>query len=304
MRVNFFKEIEHKSTTCNDIFVLTGDLGFKLFDDIAENCCGRYYDVGVAEPNMIGLAAGLALEGKKVYCYSIIPFIVMRAFEQIRIDVDYHNVDVKLIGVGGGFSYGFEGITHFGLEDYALMTPLINMTVIAPADQMEAKALAAQTLEHKGPMYIRLGQNNAPAVHSTPPDFEIGKAMFLEKGDKIALVANGSMVVTALQVQEKLKKQGINPTVVNMHSLKPFDRQAILEIAHTHEHIFTMEEHYLTGGLGSLTASVLAQSNLSCKFTPIGIDSYSFCVGDADYLRDQFGLSTEKVLQKILSARQ
>ena len=142
MRATFFNSLHELYKKQDDIFVLTADLGFKLFDKMKGACPNRFYDIGVAEANTVSIAAGLALCGKNVYCYSIAPFLVMRAYEQIRIDVDYHSLNVKLVAVGGGFTYGLEGITHFGLEDLALMKSLQNTAVVVPADPVEASILA------------------------------------------------------------------------------------------------------------------------------------------------------------------
>src|SRR5574340_1333816 len=231
MRSAFFKTLEEHAGRNEDTFILTADLGFKLFDDIKKRCPGRFYDVGIAEANMIGIAAGLSLCGKDVYCYSIIPFLVMRAYEQIRIDAAYHNSNIKLIGVGGGFTYGLEGFTHFGLEDLSLMRSLPNMTIVVPADPFEARRLAEICPGHKGPMYIRLGRSGDPAVHTATPDFKIGKAMIMNEGKGVAIFAVGNMVHTGKEAVELLKRKGIDATLINMHTLKPLDTRIIKEAA-------------------------------------------------------------------------
>jgi transketolase len=160
MRDGFIEKLEKIAVLHDDLFLLTADLGFRLFDGFQANHPGRFIDVGIAESNMAGIAAGLALSGRKVYCYSIIPFLVMRGYEQIRVDIAFHNLNVRLVGVGGGFTYGLEGFTHFALEDLALMRALPNMTVVIPSDRAQAEALAEASYEHEGPMYIRLGRTD------------------------------------------------------------------------------------------------------------------------------------------------
>lgn len=301
MRSSFFRSLEELARTNRDVYFLTADLGFRLFDNIQLSCPGRFYDVGVAEANMTGISAGLSLNNKNVYCYSIIPFLVMRAYEQIRIDVAYHNLNVKFIGVGGGFTYGFEGLTHFGLEDLALMRSLPNMSVVVPADPVEARCLAYASLEHAGPLYIRLGRTGEPSVYDSPPDFRIGKAVVLREGKGTAIFASGSMVLTGIKVLKGLAEKGICPTLVNMHTLKPLDIDVIKQAAATHDRIFTLEEHNIDGGLGSAVAEVLSENGYAGIFRRIGIDyKTGDRAGNNDYLKEKYGLTPEAVLSKIM----
>ncbi len=302
MRSRFFQTLETLYKEHEDIYVLTADLGYKLFDGLNEKCSDRFYDIGIAEANMIGIAAGLSLAGKNVYCYSIIPFLVMRAYEQIRVDVAYHNLNVKLIGVGGGFTYGLEGFTHFGLEDFALMRSLPNVSIVVPADPFEAECLAAISYDHQGPLYIRLGRAGEPAIHTAAPEFRIGKPICLSEGKRVAVFAIGSMVFVSKQAAGLLKKKGVEITLVNMHTLKPLDTETITQIASTHEAIFTVEEHYREGGLGSAVAETLVENRYAGLFRRIGIDSLRGHVGNAEHLKEQYGLTTEKVYQNIMAA--
>lgn len=301
MRDAFFAEVRELAGRRDEVVVLTADLGFKLFDGIKQTCPERFYDVGVAESNMVGLAAGLSMTGKNVYAYSIIPFLVMRAYEQVRIDVDYQQLNVKLVGVGGGFTYGLEGITHFGLEDMALMRSLPNMTIVAPADRHEARAVARLSADHPGPMYIRLGRSGDADVHEREPDFVLGRAITMRQGSGTAIVATGSMVGTALEAAGILARDGIEPTVINMHTIKPLDTDAVLAAARTHEKIFTLEEHSVIGGLGSAVAETLAPLRHGATVRALGISGpMGERVGSAQYLRDAFGLSAHKVAQSII----
>jgi len=303
MRLSFFKEIEGAYKRDENIFVLTADLGYKLFDSLKKISPERFYDVGVAEQNMISLAAGLALSGKKVYCYTIIPFLIMRAYEQIRIDVDYHDLDVKLIGAGAGFSYGFEGITHWALEDLGIVRLLQNMAVVVPADGMEAASIAKVSHEHKGPMYIRLGQTGAPKVYDAPPTVQIGKAVTISEGKRVAIFCIGSMVYVAKKAAVLLSKRGVTPTIVNMHTIKPLDTAEIEGIAATHENIFTLEEHNVDGGLGSAISEKLLEKGYKGFFKRIGIPSrIGRAIGNADYLRQAYGLTPEAICRNILES--
>ena len=302
MRVNFFKALESKAELNDDIYLLTGDLGFKLFDDFREKYADRFFDIGVAESNMIGIAAGLSLSGKNVYCYSIIPFLIMRAYEHVRNDIAYNNLNVKLVGAGGGFTYGLEGFTHYGLEDLAIMRMLPNMTVVVPADPKEAISLAEASVKYKGPIYIRLGKTGEPFVHEKPFEFRIGRHIMLNEGKDIAIFAIGNMVFSAKQVVEKLKRNGINGTLINMHTLKPLDEEVIQQVGSSHNAIFTVEEHYIHGGLGSAVAEVLIESGFKGKFLRLGIpEKPDKHIGNAEYLRSQYGLTTESIYKRISS---
>lgn len=252
MREAFVKTLQRLSQSDNDIFLLTGDLGFKLFDSFREKYPERFLNMGIAEPNMIGVSAGLALSGKKVYCYSMIPFLVMRCFEHIRIDICYHNLNVRLIGVGGGFVYGLEGVTHHAIEDVAIMRTLPNMTVVAPGDPFEVSACIDASVAYKGPMFIRLGRRGEPQVHSTVPDFKIGKGIILfNKGNDICLLATGTMLYKAKIASELLLKKDFGVTLISLHTIKPLDETLIKDCAKKYRSIFSIEEHSIVGGLGS-----------------------------------------------------
>ena len=175
MRQIFFQKLEEYAKKDKNMFLLVGDLGIKFFENFRKIDPGRAINVGVAEANMIGVAAGLSMSGKNVYCYSIIPFLTMRAFEQIRVDICYNNLSVKLLGAGGGLAYGAEGITHHAIEDIAIMRSLPNMTVVCPGDAKEAEMLAKESVNYPGPLYVRFGRDFDPHVHKGEINFKIGK---------------------------------------------------------------------------------------------------------------------------------
>ena len=301
MRKSFFNELLKIALKDTNLYVLTGDLGFRLLDEFRLNCPGRFFNVGVAESNMIGIAAGLSLSGKNVYCYSIIPFLLMRAYEQIRLDIAYHNLNVKLIGAGGGFSYGLEGFTHFGIEDLSLMRSLPNMNVVVPCDNEEAKILADLSYEYPYPLYIRIGRTGEPTIHSSKPNFEIGKGIILSEGKDILICAIGSMVYESIKAVDILKKHNISATLTNIHTLKPIDTELINDFSRSHKAIFTIEEHSIIGGLGSAVAEVLAESSYKGFFHRIGIpEKLGNYVGNADYLKEKYGLTAGRIAEKIL----
>lgn len=301
MRQTFFDALEELAQADDRIYLLTGDLGFKLFDRFRAAHPERFINAGIAEQNMVGLAAGLAMSGMNVYCYSIAPFLTMRAYEQIRLDIAYHGLNVKLVGVGGGFTYGFEGMSHFGIEDLSLMRSLPNMSVVVPAGPAEARLAALAANEYPGPLYVRLGKNGEPDVHGSAPHFRIGMGTVLAEGKDAAVIAIGSMVHEARNAVAALAKRGVRATLVNMHTLKPLDARLVLECASGHGALFTVEEHALAGGLGSAVAEVLAEASYGGIFGRIGIpDRLAAGVGDASYQRKKYGLTAEGIAAYIL----
>jgi len=301
MRDAFVKTLERLSQSDNDIFLLTGDLGFKLFDSFREKYPERFLNMGIAEPNMIGVSAGLALSGKKVYCYSMVPFLVMRCFEHVRIDICYHNLNVRLVGVGGGLVYGLEGVTHHAVEDMAIMRTLPNMTVVAPGDPFEVSACIDASVAYKGPMFIRLGRRGEPQVHSTAPDFKIGKGIILfNKGNDICLLATGTMLYKAKIASELLLKKDFGVTLISLHTIKPLDETLIKDCAKKYRSIFSIEEHSIVGGLGSAVAEVLSEICYNGIFKKIGLpDEFNHYVGRAEYLHEKYGLVPESIADNI-----
>lgn len=300
MRTCFIKTLQKLAAKDPDIFLLTADLGFKLFDDFRAQYPDRFINMGVAEANMIGVAAGLALSGKNVYCYSMVPFLTMRTLDQIRVDICYHNVNVKLIGVGGGLTYGFEGMTHHALEDLAVMRALPNMTIVAPGDPLEAEATVRESAVFPGPMYIRLGGNNDPYVHQGGLDFKIGRGVLIHKGAELAVLAAGTMLGPARAAVERLEDAGLSVTLISMPTIKPLDEGLVLKCAQGHQAIFTVEEHSRIGGLGSAVAEVLAEAGWAGLFRRIGMpDRYGENIGRAEYLREKSGLSVDKIFNFI-----
>lgn len=300
MRHPFFKRLEDVAAGNKDIYLLTGDLGFKLFDSFKEQYPDRFIDVGVAESNMVGISAGLSLSGKNVYCYSIIPFLVMRAYEQIRVDIAYNNLNVKFVGVGAGFSYGMEGFTHFGIEDLSLMRSMPNMNVVAPACIEDAVQLAEISSDFPNPLYIRL-ENALGQIYSRKQRLKIGKGLIINKGKDIAIFAIGSMVYRAKQAAELLESEGFSITLINMHTLKPLDKALIKLCAKSHKAIFTVEEHSIIGGLGSAISEVLSDNSYRGLFGRIGIpEKLKKIIGHAMFLRKRYGLTEGGIFKTIL----
>lgn len=297
MRHAFINTLMELAERDGSICLLTGDAGFTILERFRDRFPDRYYNVGIAEAAMIGLAAGLAMSGKTVFVYSIVPFITMRCFEQVRIDLCYQNLPVKLIGVGQGVTYGTAGATHHAIEDIAIMRALPNMTVICPGGPIETKKAVAASMELAGPCYIRLGKSGEPTVHKSEDiPFAIGRGIRIREGKMVALVATSNMVPTAAVVAELLEQEGWEPEVISMHTVKPIDRRLLADIASRCSLIATLEEHTLIGGLGSAIAEVILADRLPVRLLTFGIpDTYALVAGSQEYLRGLFGLLPEQI---------
>ena len=259
MRIAFINTLSEIARQDKRVILLTGDLGFSVFEKYIEELPRQFLNMGVAEQNMTGVAAGLAMEGKIPIIYSIVPFATMRNFEQIRNDICYQNLNVKIVGVGAGFSYGPYGHTHHGLEDIGILRTLPNLVILAPGDPLEVKLATQAMLKHKGPVYLRLGKAGEPNVHEKLLQFKIGKGIIIIKGNDITLVATSTMLYRGCEVVKELEKKGIKTRLVSMHTIKPVDTELIHDSAQKTKAIFTLEEHSLIGGLGSAVAEVLAE---------------------------------------------
>jgi transketolase len=300
MRSTFVDCLIRQARNDERIFLITPDVGFSVLERFAEEFPERYLNVGIAEQNAIGVAAGLALSGRRPYVYSMVPFVTMRCFEQVRVDVAYMKTNVVLVGIGGGLTYGPAGATHHAIEDIAIMRALPNMTVCAPGDPIEARALLEQSFDHEGPIYIRLGRNGEPTIHGDNARIELGRAVRITDGSDLALISTGNTLELAGRVVHALQEMGCRATLLSMSTIKPFDREAVMALLDKGMPIVTIEEHSIIGGLGSAVAEIIAENGRGVRFRRIGLpDEYSHTVGSQEYLRNHFGLNLEKILATI-----
>ncbi|MBI3335004.1 MAG: transketolase [Candidatus Portnoybacteria bacterium] len=299
MRNAFIQTITELARKDKRIFLITGDLGYNVLEDFIQKLPNQFLNAGVSEQNMTGVATGLALSGKIVFTYSIANFPTIRALEQVRNDICYHSANVKIIAVGTGFTYGPLASTHHGTEDLAIMRSLPNMTAVAPADAMEAKALAKAVVKRDGPCYIRISKSGT--VYQKEPELKIGKAITVKEGNGITLIAIGSMVSDALQAARELEEKHIHARVLSMHTLKPLDTAAVKKAAKETRGIITVEEHTIIGGLGGAVAEVLTEEGLCVPFYRIGVpDTFSEYIGDQDYLKEKYGLTAKNIIKQAL----
>ncbi len=284
-----------------NIELVTGDLGFEVLKPFWTLLPNQFINAGIAEQNMTTLAAGMALEGKTVFTYSIGNFPTLRCVEQIRNDCAYHDANVKIICVGGGFAYGSLGMSHQATEDLAILRALPNVAVFAPGDAHEAECVTRAIAKYPGTCYLRLGRGGVKNIHTLPIDFEIGKAVRVQRGMNVAIFSTGAIFDEVIKVRDNLETSGIRPTVYTFPTIKPLDTETILKCANEHDLVVVCEEHNIIGGLGSAVAECMAENNVEARLIRVGInDKYCIEVGNQDYLRNQYGLSAEKITERIL----
>ena len=289
MRKTFINTLIDLARKDKDIVLITPDMGFSVLEPFFDEFPERAINCGIAEQNAVSIASGLALMGKKPYVYTIIPFLTGRAYEQVRLEVAYMNTNVKLIGIGAGFTYGAAGATHHAIEDISLMRTLPNMSVCCPGDNNEAEQIIRETVKNNKPMYIRIGRHNRGIFDNNT--IEIGKASIIEKGEDIAIISTSNMLPDAYDYCQKLKSEGRKPYLISMHTIKPLDKECLLSLINKGVEIQTMEEHSVIGGLGSAVAEVIAESGKGIKFKRIGVpDEFSHFIGSQKYIKKQFGL--------------
>lgn len=300
MRDAFVEQLTVLAENDPDVMFITGDLGFGVFNDFAERFPKQYLNVGVAEQNMTGIAAGLALEGKKVFTYSIANFATLRCLEQIRNDAAYHDANITVVASGGGFTYGSLGMSHHATEDLAIMRALPNVTAVAPCTAWETRFATEQLCQTAGVGYLRIekgGDRRPPADGSR---FELGKAIKVREGADITLIVIGGLMEEAVKAAEILQQRNISARILSMHTIKPIDKQAIIDAVNQTGAIVTIEEHNLLGGLGSAVAEVLMVENLSVSCGQIGLqDQYSAVVGDQAYLRQYYKMDASAIIEKV-----
>lgn len=301
MRKTFIKTLTELVDKDNRVYLLTADMGYGLVETFADKYPDRFINVGVAEQNMIGVATGLALSGKIVFCYSISNFPTLRCLEQIRNNVCYHNARVHIVAGGTGLNYGALGTTHHATEDIAVMRSLPNMKVIAPCDKDEAELATIAMYNSKSPCYMRCDYSDK--VYSLG-SFHIGKSSTLISGSDVCLIATGGMVATTMEAANKLIQSGVKPLVLNMSTIKPIDSEAIIIASKVANLIVTIEEHNIIGGLGSAVAEVIADNSLRVMLIRMGIpDVYYTKAGNRTEILRHFGLTADDIVKRILNVR-
>lgn len=304
MRDTFVRTLIEIAKEDPNIELVTGDLGFGVLKPFWEQLPNQFTNAGIAEQNMTTVAAGMALEGKTVFTYSIGNFPTLRCLEQIRNDCAYHHANVKIVCVGGGFVYGPLGMSHQATEDLAIMRALPDVTVLAPADIAETEAATKAIAYWNGTCYLRLGRGGEGRIHERLDQFQIGKAIQVRQGSEVSVFSTGAIFDEVLGACEILIKHGYNPSVYTFPTVKPIDRAVIEHCARKDTLIVSCEEHNIIGGFGSAVAEVMAEmKDQHASLLRIGIeDQYAVRVGNQKYLREQYGVSASRIAARIEGA--
>lgn len=301
MRSAYLETLYDLAVKDKNVFALISDNGAIVYDKYREDLPKQYINAGIAEANMVAMAAGMASRGKIPFAYTIGAFLAYRAYEFILNDVCLQNQNVKMIGIGAGCSYSLLGPSHHTIYDLAVLRPLPNLTLLSPASPMEVKKSVQAAYEINGPVYIRLGTNREPEVYKDDYEFVVGKGIELRNGTYVTIVGTGNILADVLKASEQLEGQGISVRVINIHTLKPLDREIIVKAARETKMLITVEEHSINGGLGSAVAEVLAEENLQTKFQRIGIkDTFVKGYGTHEQVKAMNGLSEKDIYRTVM----
>lgn len=301
MRDTFVRTLVELAKEDKNIELITGDLGFGVLKPFWETVPDQFTNAGIAEQNMTTVAAGMALEGKTVFTYSIGNFPTLRCLEQIRNDCAYHNANVKIVCIGGGFVYGSLGMSHQATEDLAILRALPDVVVMAPADLVEAEECTKALVAYPGTAYLRLGRGGEKRIHDHIENFQIGKAIKVRDGKKIAIFSTGAIFEEVNVAYQALIEKGYDPAVYTFPTIKPIDKDVVEECAREFEIVVTCEEHNIIGGFGSAVAEIMAEmKEKKAYLLRIGLnDEYSIKVGNQSYLRQQYGMDGKAIVEKI-----
>ena len=303
MRGAFVRALMREAAKDERITLITGDLGFGVLKPFWETYPKQFINAGIAEQGMTSMASGLARTGRTVITYSIGNFPTLRCLEQIRNDCAYHEANVKVVCVGGGFVYGSLGMSHHATEDMAIIRALPGVTVFTPGDPAEVEAVVPVMLQTPGTCYLRLGRGGEPTLHDQPIDeWQPPKALTLREGEDVALLSAGGILTQTVSAAKLLAERGVSAEVVSFPCLKPIDREKILDLARRFSLLVTVEEHTVVGGFGSAVAEVVTDEGLPTRVKRIGMpDIYSSIVGTQQYLRGVYAMDDEAICEKTLA---
>jgi transketolase len=304
MRNAFASHLEILAAQDERIVLLSGDIGNRLFDGFKQKFPDRFFNCGVAEANMISMAAGMALSGLRPVAYTIASFITTRCFEQIRVDLCYQEAPVVVVGVGAGLSYAANGPTHHSCEDIAILRVLPNMAVTCPADPVETKLALQAALQHNGPVYLRLGKKGEPVIDPKLADFRLGEARIVREGKDVCLLSTGTILPLVLEAAAQLESLGLSTQVVNYHTVKPMDVSFLAEAFARFRLVVTVEEHSLLGGTGGSIAEWLVdQPPQPARLLRIGTqDVFLHQAGGQRFARGWHGLTASSIAERTHQA--
>lgn len=302
MRNAFAQAVTELGDVYPDLVLLAGDIGNRLFDKFKDKHPARFYNCGVAEANMTGVASGLAASGLRPITYTITPFNTVRCLEQIRLDICYPDLPVIVVGTGAGLSYAGLGATHHSMEDIAILRTLPNMHVVCPADPVEVRLAVKDALRLARPTYIRLGKKGEPVIHPVDPEFRIGRAITVREGTDVAILSVGNMLASALACADQLERRGTSARVVSLHTVKPLDDAMLTRLFAEQQVVLVLEEHGLAGGAGSAVlewgnAKRVDLRKLICIGTP---DRFLSGCGEQEEARLMLGLAPENICKQVI----
>ena len=303
MRDAFVRALMRQAKEDSRLVLITGDLGFGVLKPFWETYPNQFINAGIAEQAMTGIAAGLSRTGRTVITYSIGNFPTMRCLEQIRNDCAYHDANVKIVCVGGGFVYGSLGMSHHATEDIAVLRALPGVTVFAPGDPAEVEAVVPKMLSVPGVCYLRLGRGGEPMLHQEPVDnWKMPEALVLRKGTDVAILSTGGILTQAVSAGEMLEKNGISAEIISFPCVKPIDRRTIEGLCSRFAHLVTVEEHTIVGGFGSAVCEVVAELGTGTRVHRIGMeDIYSTVVGTQQYLRSNYHMNDRAICDRTMA---
>jgi len=284
-------------------YMIAADVGSSAgLEDYMKNHSDRFFNAGISEQNMVAMASGMALEGKNVFVTSFAPFASLRPFEAIRTLVGYMHLNVKVVALASGFSLGSQGNTHYALEDIALMRTIPGMTILSPADCVETAKCIEHLVDYNGPAYLRLtGTPGIPNIYKDDYDFILGKFNKIKEGNDICIVSTGAVINEAVRAARLIEKEGLSCEVYDAHTLKPLDVECLNEIADRFKFVATIEEHYISGGLGSAISEYYSNRLKRPVHSIIGVEDKYFKDGDYSYMLEQAGLSAVKIKERVLN---
>jgi transketolase len=305
MRNAFADELTRLGNADARVVMLSGDIGNRLFDKFKTAHPSRFLNCGVAEQNMMGVAAGMAMSGLRPVAYTITPFITSRCLEQIRTDACYHDLPVTIVAVGAGLSYAGLGPTHHACEDVAFLRAIPNMVVVCPGDAWEVRGALRAAFKQDKPVYIRMGKKGEPVIHKeVPPDFAIGRAITVQDGEDVCLLSSGNMLPEAIEAAHRLSEKRVSACVVSFHTVKPLDEICLAKAFGTFKLVATIEEHTLLGGFGSAVAEWVVDKAVKPEvFLRFGTPDLFFKKsGEQEYAREELGLAGHQIADRVLKA--
>jgi len=304
MRKTFVEEITALAKEDEKIMMLMGDIGNLIFDDFDEQFPGRFQNCGIAEQEMVGVAAGLSFQGFKPVVYTIASFMTARCLEQIKIDLCYHNANVVVLGGGGGLTYASLGGTHHSTDDIGMLSVLPDMTIVCPGDPVEMRMALRALLKRGGPSYLRFGRSGEPVVYDEEYDFQIGKAHELFCGVDVCILSTGNILPEAVKAVEKFSEMGNRVGLCSFHTVKPLDHEMIFSLAKRYNVLVTVEEHNLNGGFGSLVSSFITDNGVDVGLMRIAVpDVFIHGANSQKLAREMVGLDSESIVERILKCR-